>query len=75
MLKAKVSRRDRTDKESALQSVVKEETTRLNALIPKSLHHKLKILIGCFKSYDNFQPAKRKLKLKNILWDRISKIC
>lgn len=43
MLKAKVSRRDRIDKESALQSVVKEETTRLNALIPKSLHHKLKI--------------------------------
>lgn len=43
VLKAKVSRRNRADKESALQSVVKEETTRLNALIPKSLHHKLKI--------------------------------
>ena len=43
MLKAKISKRNRADKESALKSVVKEETTRLNALIPKSLHHKLKI--------------------------------
>lgn len=43
VLKAKTYRRDREDKEAALQSVVKEETTRLNALIPTSLHHKLKI--------------------------------
>jgi len=43
VLKAKVSRRNREDKEEALQSVVKEDTTRLNALIPASLHHKLKI--------------------------------
>lgn len=42
-LKAKTSRRTREDKEAALQSVVKEDTTRLNALIPTSLHHKLKI--------------------------------
>ena len=43
VLKAKTYRRDREDKEAVLQSVVKEETTRLNALIPTSLHHKLKL--------------------------------
>ena len=42
-LKAKSSRRDREDKEAALQSVIKEDTTRLNAMIPIGLHHKLKI--------------------------------
>ena len=42
-LKAKLSRRERTDKEAALHSVTKEDTTRLNVLIPVNLHRQLKI--------------------------------
>ncbi len=42
-LKAKSSRRNRDDKEAAIRSVTQEETTRLNALIPTSLHKKLKL--------------------------------
>jgi len=43
MLKAKEGRRIRKDKESVLLTLAKEETRRLNADIPVSLHRKLKI--------------------------------
>lgn len=44
MLKAKSSRRERKDKEEAVEEIIREVTTRLNAEIPISLHQKLKIL-------------------------------
>ena len=43
VLKAKKSRRDHELKEQAIHSAAKEETTRLNAEIPISLHNKVKI--------------------------------
>lgn len=43
MLKAKTSRRERGDKEAALKELGKEETTRLNAEIPTSLHTQVKL--------------------------------
>jgi predicted HicB family RNase H-like nuclease len=43
MLKPKTSRRESSGKSSALEEVVKEETTRLNAIIPESLHSRVKI--------------------------------
>jgi predicted HicB family RNase H-like nuclease len=44
MLKPKTSRRESSGKNSALEEVMKEETTRLNAVIPESLHSRVKIL-------------------------------
>ncbi len=43
MLKPKMSRRESAGKSSALEEVMKEETTRLNAIIPESLHSRVKI--------------------------------
>lgn len=43
MLKAKQTRRDREDKEKALKELEKEDTTRLNAEIPTSLHQQIKL--------------------------------
>lgn len=42
-LKVKTTRREREDREEALRDVVREEMTRLNALIPISLHKRLKM--------------------------------
>lgn len=42
-LQAKISRRQRQEKEAALTEATKEETKRLNAEIPKTLHNKLKM--------------------------------
>lgn len=42
-LQAKKTRRQRQEKEAALTEATKEETKRLNAEIPKTLHNKLKI--------------------------------
>ena len=42
-LRAKISRRKRQEKEEALTEATKEETKRLNAEIPKTLHNKLKV--------------------------------
>ena len=42
-LQAKKTRRKRQEKEEALTEATKEETKRLNAEIPKSLHHRLKM--------------------------------
>lgn len=42
-LKAKVSQRERKDRDMALKEAAKEETVRLNAEIPQSLHKKIKI--------------------------------
>ena len=42
-LQAKKTRRQRQEKEAALTEATKEETKRLNAEIPKTLHSKLKI--------------------------------
>ena len=43
MLKAKVTRREREDKDLAIAELGKEETTRLNAEVPISLHKKVKL--------------------------------
>ena len=43
MLKAKTSRRDTSVKAQALAEAVKDDTTRINAEIPVSLHKKIKI--------------------------------
>jgi hypothetical protein len=43
MLRAKKSRRDDNQKQAALEEAAKEETTRLNAEIPVSLHNRVKI--------------------------------
>ena len=42
VLKAKKNRRDRPDKEKALDEATKPDTKRLNAEIPRELHSKLK---------------------------------
>lgn len=42
-LQAKKTRRKRQEKEEALNEATKEETKRLNAEIPKTLHNKLKV--------------------------------
>ena len=42
-LKAKKTRRQREEKEAAITEATKEETKRLNAEIPKSLHNRLKM--------------------------------
>ncbi len=42
VLKAKKSRRDRPDKERAIDEATKPDTKRLNAEIPRELHSKLK---------------------------------
>lgn len=42
-LSAKNNRRDRKAKQEALDEATKEDTTRLNAVIPVSLHSKVKI--------------------------------
>lgn len=42
-LQAKKNRRQRDEKEAAIAEATKEETKRLNAEIPKSLHNRLKI--------------------------------
>ncbi len=43
MLKAKTIRREREDKVSAIRELEREDTTRLNAEIPASLHKQLKV--------------------------------
>lgn len=43
MLEAKTTRRERRDKETAIKALQKEETTRLNAEIPASLHKRIKV--------------------------------
>lgn len=43
VLKAKKTRREDELKNLAMEEASKEETTRLNAEIPVSLHHKIKI--------------------------------
>lgn len=43
VLKAKKSRREDQQKIQAVEEALKEETTRLNAEIPVSLHNKVKI--------------------------------
>jgi len=42
-LKAKLSQRERKDRDAALKEAAKEETVRLNAEVPQSLHKKVKI--------------------------------
>ncbi len=42
-LQAKKTRRQREEKEAAITEATKEETKRLNAEIPKSLHNRLKM--------------------------------
>ena len=42
-LKAKVSQRDRKDRDDALKEAIREESVRLNAEIPQSLHKKIKV--------------------------------
>ncbi len=42
-LKAKSTRRESESKEQAIAEVGKEETVRFNALVPVSLHRKVKI--------------------------------
>ncbi|MEL6499855.1 MAG: plasmid partition protein ParG [Cyanobacteria bacterium J06623_1] len=41
-LKAKTTRRDRPDKDKAIEEATKPDTKRLNAEIPRELHSKLK---------------------------------
>ncbi|MGV2830735.1 plasmid partition protein ParG [Myxosarcina sp. GI1(2024)] len=41
-LNAKKTRRDRTDKERAINEAIKPDTKRLNAEIPRELHSRLK---------------------------------
>lgn len=43
MLRAKTTRRKSSAKDRVLDEVMREETTRLNAVIPLSLHRKIKI--------------------------------
>lgn len=43
VLRAKKSRRDDEQKKQAVEAASKEETTRLNAEIPVSLHNKIKM--------------------------------
>jgi hypothetical protein len=43
VLKPKTVRREREDINSAIKKIAMEETTRLNVLIPVSLHQRLKI--------------------------------
>jgi len=43
VLKTKKARRDSGSKERALEEAVKEETTRLNAIVPVNLHRQVKI--------------------------------
>ncbi|MBO3463029.1 hypothetical protein G7B40_041010 [Aetokthonos hydrillicola Thurmond2011] len=43
VLKAKKSRREHDLKEQAIHEAAKEETTRLNAEVPRLLHNKVKI--------------------------------
>lgn len=43
VLKAKQSRRNNDAKEQVMQDIAKEETTRLNADVPVSLHKKVKL--------------------------------
>jgi len=42
VLKAKKTRRDRPDKDKAIDEATKPDTKRLNAEIPRELHGKLK---------------------------------
>ena len=42
VLKAKKTRRDRSDKERAIDEATKPDTKRLNAEIPRELHSQLK---------------------------------
>ncbi|MEM8831974.1 MAG: hypothetical protein AAGE96_21855 [Cyanobacteria bacterium P01_G01_bin.19] len=42
VLKAKKTRRDRPDKDKAIDEATKPDTKRLNAEIPRELHSKLK---------------------------------
>lgn len=43
MLRAKTTRRRTDTKERVLEEVAKEETTRLNAVVPVSLHKAVKV--------------------------------
>ena len=43
MLRAKTTRRRTETKERVLEEVAKEETTRLNAVVPVSLHKAVKV--------------------------------
>ena len=43
MLRAKTTRRRTETKERVLEEVAKEETTRLNAVVPVSLHKAIKV--------------------------------
>ena len=42
MLRAKKNRRDSSSKKAAMSEAKKEETTRLNAIVPVSFHARLK---------------------------------
>lgn len=46
VLKTKASRREREDVAAVIKKVGLEETTRLNSLIPSSLHRRLKIHVA-----------------------------
>jgi predicted HicB family RNase H-like nuclease len=43
MLRAKTTRRSTETKDRVLEEVAKEETTRLNAVVPVSLHKAVKV--------------------------------
>jgi predicted HicB family RNase H-like nuclease len=43
VLKAKTNRRNTEIKEQVIEEVAREETTRLNAMIPVSLHKRVKL--------------------------------
>jgi predicted HicB family RNase H-like nuclease len=43
MLRAKTTRRNTETKDRVLEEVAKEETTRLNAVVPVSLHRAVKV--------------------------------
>lgn len=43
MLRAKTTRRSTETKDRVLEEVAKEETTRLNAVVPVSLHRAVKV--------------------------------
>jgi hypothetical protein len=46
VLKIKSTRRDREDIQAAIERVGLEEKTRLNSLIPSSLHQRLKVHVA-----------------------------
>ena len=60
-LQAKKTRRKRQEKEEAISEATKEETKRLNAEIPKTLHNKLKMF-----------AASRETKITNVVIEALN---